>query len=101
MHVTLLAPGPVRTTLPDPDEASLVEKLIPDFLWISTEHTAKLSLDGLERNKMRDRPGRDVQGDVGGQRVRAAGGRHADRRRVLQETRRRLTALRAEIALRS
>ena len=57
VHVTVLAPGPVRTELPNPDEQSLVEKLIPDFLWISTEHTAKLSLDGLERNKMRVVPG--------------------------------------------
>ena len=44
-------------TLPDPAEQSLVEKLIPDFLWISTEYTAKLSLDALERNKMRVVPG--------------------------------------------
>ena len=57
VHVTLLAPGPVRTTLPDETEASLVEKLVPDFLWISTEHTAKLSLDGLQRNRMRIVPG--------------------------------------------
>jgi short-subunit dehydrogenase len=57
VHVTLLAPGPVRSTLPDDAEASMVERLVPDFLWISTEHTAKLSLDGLERNKMRIVPG--------------------------------------------
>ena len=57
VHVTLLAPGPVRAEAPDPDEASLVDKLIPDFLWISVEHTAQLSLDGLERNKMRVVPG--------------------------------------------
>lgn len=57
VHVTLLAPGPVRAEMPDPDEASLVDKLIPDFLWISVEHTAQLSLDGLERNKMRVVPG--------------------------------------------
>ncbi|BBZ08514.1 short-chain dehydrogenase [Mycolicibacterium doricum] len=57
VHVTLLAPGPVRETLPDEHEQSLVEKLIPDFLWISTEYTAKLSLDGLESNKMRVVPG--------------------------------------------
>jgi short-subunit dehydrogenase len=57
VHVTVLAPGPVRTELPDPDEMSLVEKLVPDFLWISTEHTAKVSLDALERNKMRVVPG--------------------------------------------
>lgn len=57
VHVTLLAPGPVRETLPDVHEQSLVEKLIPDFLWISTEYTAKQSLDALERNKMRVVPG--------------------------------------------
>ena len=57
VHVTLLAPGPVRAEMPDPDAASLVDRLIPDFLWISVEHTAQLSLDGLERNKMRVVPG--------------------------------------------
>nr|ARB02687.1 short chain dehydrogenase [Mycolicibacterium fortuitum subsp. fortuitum DSM 46621 = ATCC 6841 = JCM 6387] len=57
VHVTVLAPGPVRTELPDEAEQSLVERLIPDFLWISTEYTAKLSLDGLEKNKMRVVPG--------------------------------------------
>lgn len=57
VHVTLLAPGPVRTELPEESEQSLVERLIPDFLWINTEYTAKVSLDGLERNKMRIVPG--------------------------------------------
>ncbi|WP_319436675.1 mycolate reductase [Mycobacterium sp. RTGN5] len=57
VHVTVLAPGPVRTDVPDPADASLVDKLIPDFLWISVEHTAQLSLDGLARNKMRIVPG--------------------------------------------
>ena len=57
MHVTVLAPGPVRTDLPDPSERSLVEKLIPDFLWIDTEYTARVSLDALEHNKMRVVPG--------------------------------------------
>ncbi len=57
VHVTVLAPGPVRETLPAAHEQTLVEKLIPDFLWISTEYTAKQSLDALERNKMRIVPG--------------------------------------------
>ena len=57
VHVTLLAPGPVRTDLPEDAERSLVERLVPDFLWISTEHTAQVSLDALERNKMRVVPG--------------------------------------------
>jgi uncharacterized protein len=57
VHVTLLAPGPVRTDLPDPSEASIVEKLVPGFLWISTEYTAQKSLNALARNKMRIVPG--------------------------------------------
>ena len=57
VHVTVLAPGPVRTEEPDPAEASLVDRLVPDFLWISAEHTAKVSLDALAHNKMRIVPG--------------------------------------------
>lgn len=57
VNVTLLAPGPVRTEIPDPTDASIVDKLVPDFLWISSEHTAKVSLDGLAGNKMRVVPG--------------------------------------------
>ncbi|QNG18319.1 SDR family oxidoreductase [Rhodococcus triatomae] len=57
VNVTLLAPGPVRTETPDPAEASIVDKLVPDFLWISSEYTAKVSLDALADNKMRIVPG--------------------------------------------
>ncbi|MEW1933528.1 mycolate reductase [Rhodococcus sp. NPDC079359] len=57
VNVTLLAPGPVRTETPDPAEASIVDKMVPDFLWIDSAYTAKLSLDGLEKNKMRVVPG--------------------------------------------
>ena len=57
VHVTLLAPGPVRTETPDPADASIVDKLVPNFLWISSEYTARVSLDALARNKMRIVPG--------------------------------------------
>jgi uncharacterized protein len=57
VHVTLLAPGPVRTGLEDSVDTSVAQKLVPDFLWISAEYTAKASLDGLGRNKMRVVPG--------------------------------------------
>lgn len=57
VHVTLLAPGPVRTHTPTPEEASIVDRVVPDFLWNSSEYVAKLSLDALERNKMRVVPG--------------------------------------------
>ena len=92
VHVTLLAPGPVRTTLPDPTDASLVEKLVPEFLWISTEYTAQLSLDGLERNKMRVVPGLTSKAMSVASGYAPARGGGADRRRLLQEARRRLTA---------
>lgn len=57
VHVTLLAPGPVRTQTPSPEEASIVDRVVPNFLWNSSEYVAKLSLDALERNKMRVVPG--------------------------------------------
>ncbi|GAA4474062.1 mycolate reductase [Rhodococcus olei] len=57
VHVTLLAPGPVRTDTPAAEDASIVDRLVPDFLWTSSEYTAKLSLDALAKNKMRVVPG--------------------------------------------
>ncbi|MEU4313164.1 mycolate reductase [Nocardia sp. NPDC024068] len=57
VHITLLAPGPVRTVTPDPAEASLVDRMVPDALWVSSDHTARLSIDALARNKMRVVPG--------------------------------------------
>ncbi|KAF0845974.1 mycolate reductase [Nocardia caishijiensis] len=57
VNVTLLAPGPVRTETPAPEEESIVDKMVPDFLWVSSEYTAKVSIDALARNKMRIVPG--------------------------------------------
>lgn len=57
VHVTLLAPGPVRTTTPTEDEASIVDKMVPDFLWHSSDKVASMSLDALAHNKMRVVPG--------------------------------------------
>jgi len=57
VSVTLLAPGPVRTQTPDPAEASIVDRLIPDSFWVTSESVARSSLDGLARNKMRVVPG--------------------------------------------
>lgn len=57
VHITLLAPGPVRTHTPDADEASTVDAAVPDFLWHDTTKVAKMSLDALGRNKMRVVPG--------------------------------------------
>lgn len=57
VHVTLLAPGPVRTEIPDPADASSVDRLVPGFLWHDSNKVAELSLDALARNKMRVVPG--------------------------------------------
>lgn len=57
VHVTLLAPGPVRTQTPTAEEASIVDKMVPDFLWHSSQRVAEMSLDALARNKMRIVPG--------------------------------------------
>ncbi|MEE3850772.1 mycolate reductase [Gordonia sp. LSe1-13] len=57
VHITLLAPGPVRTETPAPDDASIVDRMVPDFLWHSSAKVAEMSLDALEHNKMRVVPG--------------------------------------------
>lgn len=57
VHVTLLAPGPVRTETPSAEEASNVDAAVPDFLWHSSDKVAEMSLDALGRNKMRVVPG--------------------------------------------
>ncbi|GAB2445749.1 mycolate reductase [Nocardia tengchongensis] len=54
VHVTLLAPGPVRTDNPDQDEMG---NKIPEFIWVTAAHTAKITIDALARNKMRVVPG--------------------------------------------
>ncbi|WP_067539187.1 mycolate reductase [Nocardia crassostreae] len=54
VHVTLLAPGPVRTDNPDQEE---VGNKIPEFIWVTAAHTAKITIDALARNKMRVVPG--------------------------------------------
>jgi uncharacterized protein len=50
INVTLMAAGPVRIDLP-------AEEKVPDFLFVTSEYVAKLSLNGLARNKMRVVPG--------------------------------------------
>lgn len=57
VHVTLLAPGPVRTGMLESVDTAAANKLVPDYLWVTAEYAAKVSLDGLARNKMRVVPG--------------------------------------------
>ncbi|QKT06902.1 SDR family oxidoreductase [Gordonia sp. X0973] len=57
IHVTLLAPGPVRDATPSAEEATNVDANVPDFLWHDTTSVARMTLDALGRNKMRVVPG--------------------------------------------
>jgi len=57
VHVTLLAPGPVRTALPPKAERSTVERRVPGFLWVTYEQAAEQTLQALQRNRIRVNPG--------------------------------------------
>lgn len=57
VHCTLLAPGPVRDAHIDPAEASIVDKVVPDFLWTTYESCAHETLEALANNKRRVVPG--------------------------------------------
>jgi short-subunit dehydrogenase len=57
VHVTLLAPGPVRTETPDPADASIVDRMVPDFMWVDSAAAARQSIDALAHNRMRIVPG--------------------------------------------
>lgn len=57
VHVTLLAPGPVSTGLLESVDEAAASKLTPDYMWVTAEYAAEVSLDGLERNKVRVVPG--------------------------------------------
>ena len=51
------AAGPVReATIPE-EEQSIVDKVVPDFLWTTYESCAKESLEALAKNKRRVVPG--------------------------------------------
>lgn len=54
---TLLAPGPVReATIPE-EEQSIVDKVVPDFLWTTYESCAEETIEAMARNQRRVVPG--------------------------------------------
>lgn len=57
VHCTLLAPGPVRDAVVPEEEKSIVDKVVPDFLWTTYESCSKESLAALSANKRRVVPG--------------------------------------------
>lgn len=54
---TLLAPGPVREAEIPESEQSIVDKVVPDFLWTTYESCSKETLDAMAKNKRRVVPG--------------------------------------------
>lgn len=57
VHCTLLAPGPVRADEIPEEEQSIVDKVVPDFLWTTYESCAYETLDALSKNRRRVVPG--------------------------------------------
>ncbi len=57
IHVTLLAPGPVREAEVPEDQQSIVDKVVPDFLWTTYESCSQDTLEALVNNKRRVVPG--------------------------------------------
>ncbi len=87
VHVTLLAPGPVRTEEPSPEDASIVDKMVPGFP-LGRQRGRRPPQPGRVGAQQDARcPGRTVEGDVGGRRLHAPRHRRSDRRRLLQEAR--------------
>lgn len=57
VHVTLLAPGPVREAHVPEEEQTIVDKVVPGFLWTTYESCSRDTLAALRRNKRRVVPG--------------------------------------------
>lgn len=54
---TLLAPGPVREAEIPEEEQSIVDKVVPDFLWTTYESCAQETLAAMAKNRRRVVPG--------------------------------------------
>lgn len=57
MHCTLLAPGPVREAHIPEEQQSIVDKVVPDFLWTTYESCSQETLRAMSTNKRRVVPG--------------------------------------------
>lgn len=57
VHCTLLAPGPVRDDVIPESEKSIVDKVVPDFLWTTYDSCAHETLAAMARNRRRVVPG--------------------------------------------
>lgn len=57
VNCTLLAPGPVREAVLPEDQRSIVDKVVPDFLWTTYEACSVEALAALNANRRRVVPG--------------------------------------------
>lgn len=57
VHCTLLAPGPVRDAVVPEDEQSIVDKVVPDFLWTTYESCSEETIAAMMKNQRRVTPG--------------------------------------------
>lgn len=57
VHCTLLAPGPVRANEIPAAEQSIVDRVVPDFLWTTYESCSAETLEAMSKNKRRVVPG--------------------------------------------
>ena len=57
VHCTLLAPGPVRDAVVPEEEQSIVDKVVPDFLWTTYESCSQETIEAMMANKRRVTPG--------------------------------------------
>lgn len=54
---TLLAPGPVRDAVIPEEEQSIVDKVVPDFLWTTYQSCSRETIQAMADNKRRVVPG--------------------------------------------
>ncbi|MDK8795909.1 mycolate reductase [Corynebacterium sp. MSK041] len=57
VHCTLLAPGPVRDAVVPEAEQSIVDKVVPDFLWTTYESCSRETIEAMMKNRRRITPG--------------------------------------------
>ncbi|GAB3084978.1 mycolate reductase [Corynebacterium aquatimens] len=57
VHCTLLAPGPVRDAVVPEEEQSIVDKVVPDFLWTTYESCSAETIAAMKKNRRRVTPG--------------------------------------------
>ncbi|MDO4908772.1 MAG: mycolate reductase [Corynebacterium sp.] len=57
VHCTLLAPGPVREAVIPDEEKTIVDKVVPDWLWTTYESCSRETLEAMSANRRRVVPG--------------------------------------------